>query len=253
MTDSHSTWAEPSGTLSTGRSPADLAGDAAPVCLEFSDKYDRAHAHRYFEKHQSTLSRRLSHWRENQVCRKALQIAGEPDSVLDLPCGAGRFWPLLVERQERRVLAADNSPDMIAIAREHQAADVSRRVDAFQTSAFAIDLPDNAVETVFSIRLLHHVERAEHRLAILREFARVARNSVILSLWVDGNYKAWRRRRLEAARARRGRLGSNQNRFIVDRQQVEREFQEAGLDVVAHLDFIPGYAMWRTYVLRKRS
>jgi ubiquinone/menaquinone biosynthesis C-methylase UbiE len=229
------------------------ADDLPHVSLEFSDKYDRVHAHRYFEKHQSTWSRRLSHWRENQICRKALQIAGEPDSVLDLPCGAGRFWPLLVERQERRVLAADNSPDMIAIAREHQAADVSRRVDAFQTSAFAIDLPDNAVETVFSIRLLHHVEQSEHRLAILREFARVARSSVILSLWVDGNYKAWRRRRLEVERARRGKSGSNRNRFVLDRKQVEHEFHEVGLDIIAHLDFVPRYAMWRTYVLRKRS
>ena len=226
---------------------------AAPVSLKFSEKYDREHSRQYFEKHQATISRRLSNWREMQMARQALRLAGEPSSVLDLPCGAGRFWPLLVEKPDRRVLAADNSADMIAIARQHQPSAITDRVETFQTSAFAIDLPDNAVETVFSIRLLHHIERSEHRLTILREYARVANSSVILSLWVDGNYKAWRRRRLEQARAQRGELASNANRFVVARQQIEAEFDTAGFDIVAHLDFVPKYAMWRTYVLRKRT
>lgn len=224
---------------------------AAPVSLEFSEKYDREHSRQYFEKHHATFSRRMSNWREIHIARKALHLAGEPGSVLDLPCGAGRFWSLLLEKPDRKVLAADNSADMIAIARECQPPAVADRVETFQTSAFAIDLPDNSVQTVFSIRLLHHVESSEHRLAILREYARVASDSVVLSLWVDGNYKAWRRRRLERKRARRGMAASNANRFVVARQQIESEFREAGFEIVAHLDFVPKYAMWRTYVLRK--
>lgn len=235
------------------RSAADYRKTAAPISLTFSKKYDREHSRQYFEKHQAGIFRRLSNWREMQIARQALQLAGEPDSVLDLPCGAGRFWPLLVERPDRRVLAADNSADMIAVAREHQPGAVVDRVETFQTSAFAIDLPDNAVESVFSIRLLHHVERSEHRLAILREYARVSSSSVILSLWVDGNVKAWRRRRLERRRVQQGKATGGANRFIVAREQIEAEFLDAGLEIAAHLDFLPKYAMWRTYVLRKRA
>ena len=44
---------------------------------------------------------------------------------------------------------------------------------------FAIDLAANAVDCIFCIRLLHHIEFAEHRLAILREFHRVSRDTVI--------------------------------------------------------------------------
>ncbi len=74
---------------------------------------------------------------------------------------------------------------------------------------------------------------------------------MIVSLWVDGNYKAWKRQRLEARRAAQGRAAENQNRFVVARSTLEDEFRQAGFNMLGHLDFLPGYAMWRTYVLRK--
>ena len=64
---------------------------AGPIKLDFSEKYDDQHAQKYLRKHQDGLGRRLSHWRDEQLARKALTLAGEPGLVLDLPCGAGRF------------------------------------------------------------------------------------------------------------------------------------------------------------------
>ncbi|MFT0631537.1 class I SAM-dependent methyltransferase [Pseudomonas sihuiensis] len=223
----------------------------SPIELDFSRKYDFEHAQQYLHKHQDGLSRRLSHWRDVQVARRALQMADEPNLVLDLPCGAGRFWPMLCEQPNRVIFAADNSADMLATARAAQAPEVVARVTSFRTSAFAIDLGANAVDCIFCIRLLHHIESAEHRLAILCEFHRVSRDTVIVSLWVDGNYKAWKRQRLEARRAAQGRAAENQNRFVVARSTLEDEFRQAGFNMIGHLDFLPGYAMWRTYVLRK--
>ncbi|MBA1272497.1 class I SAM-dependent methyltransferase [Stutzerimonas azotifigens] len=224
-----------------------------PIELDFSRKYDRKHALAYYDKHQDGLARRLSHWRDEQVARRALKLAGEPDLVLDLPCGAGRFWPLLAEQPNRVILAADNSDDMLAIALDSQPAEVVERVEAFRTSAFAIDLPDNAVDNIFCMRLLHHVADSSHRLAMLREFHRVTRDSLIVSLWVDGNFKAWKRSRLERRRAAEGRSSQNKNRFVVPSGRIEQEFQAVGFKVVGSLDFLPGYAMWRTYVLRKEA
>lgn len=122
-----------------------------------------------------------------------------------------------------------------------------------QTSAFSIDLDDTSVDCVFCMRLLHHVADAENRTTMLREFHRVSRDTVILSLWVDGNYKAWRRRRLEQRREQGRNYGHNysRNRFIIAREQVEQEFHDAGFEIVGHQDFLPGYAMWRVYTLRK--
>lgn len=224
-----------------------------PIQLDFSRKYDDAHARQYFRKHQDGIARRLSNMRDQQLARRALAIAGEPGLVLDLPCGAGRFWPLLAEKANRVILAADNSPHMLDVARRSQAPEVVDRVHAFEASAFNIDLGDAAVDSIFCMRLLHHIADPAHRLAMLREFYRVTRDTLIVSLWVDGNFKSWRRKRLEAQRVVRGGSSANQNRFVVARSVIEAEFAEAGFNIIGAQDFLPGYAMWRVYTLRKSS
>ncbi|WP_417660479.1 class I SAM-dependent methyltransferase [Pseudomonas sp.] len=224
---------------------------ARPIELEFSSKYDREHANMYLNKHKTGLSRRMSHWREVQIARAALKMAGDPSLVLDLPSGAGRFWPMLCEQPNRMILAADNSQDMLDAGMYGQPAEVTARVKPFQTSAFAIDLGENAVDCIFSMRLMHHIGKSDHRQAMLKEFRRVTRDTVVMSLWVDGNYKAWKRKRSEARRPAAERDPLLQNRFVIPRETIEAEFKQAGFKIVGHKDFIPGYALWRIYVLRK--
>lgn len=223
----------------------------APIKLAFSEKYDQEHAQQYFEKHQTGLARKLSNYRDQQLARRALALVGEPNLVLDLPCGAGRFWSTLAEQPNRIILAADNSADMLATAMASQPKHITEHVRTLQTSAFDINLPDSSVDSIFCMRLLHHIEQPEHRLALLKEFHRTTRDSVIISLWVDGNYKAWRRKALEKKRAQKGQTQKNSNRFVINQDTVEREFIQAGFNIQTHLDFLPGYSMWRVYVLRK--
>lgn len=219
-----------------------------PIKLDFSEKYDEQHAHEYLHKHRSGWVRRLSHQRDEQLARRALALAGDPGLVLDLPCGAGRFWPLLAEKPNRVIIGADNSEAMLTTALKAQPAEVVKRVQPLHTSAFDIALPDNAVDSIFCMRLLHHIGEPAHRLAILREFERVTRDSVVVSLWVDGNFKAWKRKRLERTRGQK----DYQNRFVLPAVTVEEEFRQAGFRIQEQLDFLPLYAMWRVYVLRKR-
>ncbi|SCZ09533.1 MULTISPECIES: class I SAM-dependent methyltransferase [unclassified Pseudomonas] len=219
-----------------------------PIKLEFSEKYDEQHAREYFHKHRRGLSRRLSNQRDQQLARRALALVGDPGLVLDLPCGAGRFWSLLAEKPNRVIIGADNSEAMLSTALEAQPTDVVKRVRPLHTSAFDIALPDNAVDSIFCMRLLHHIGEPSHRLAILKEFERVSRDSVIVSLWVDGNFKAWKRKRLERTRGQK----DYQNRFVLPTDTVEEEFRQAGFRIQERLDFLPLYAMWRVYVLRKR-
>jgi SAM-dependent methyltransferase len=219
--------------------------------LEFSRKYNQQHAENYFRKHRQGIARRLSHWRETQIARQAMRLAGDPATVLDLPCGAGRFWSMLLEQPERALLAADNSKDMLEVALVRQLPAITSHVTTFQTSAFDIELPDATVDCVFCMRLLHHIGDAQHRLAMLREFHRVTRDTLVVSLWVDGNYKAWKRKKLEATRPEPERDPTRQNRFVVAKATIESEFQQAGFHIVGSFDFLPGYAMWRVYTLRK--
>jgi hypothetical protein len=55
-------------------------------------------------------------------------------------------------------------------------------------------MPADAVGSIVCMRLLHHISDPAHRLSMPREFHRVSRDSLIVSLWVDSDYKAWKRK-----------------------------------------------------------
>lgn len=207
----------------------------------------------YLQQAPASLCDRLGLWRDRQLARQALKVAGEPGLVLDLPSGAGRFWPVLAEHTNRVILAADPSQDALALGETRCDGQTLQRIKTFQTSALAIDLSDNAVDCIFSMRLFHHIASSDERSAVLREFHRVTRDTAIIALWVDGNIKSWRRKRLEHCRATDGQALPRNNRFVVGRGQIEAEFSDAGFDILSHHDVLPGYAMWRVYVLRKSS
>ena len=116
-------------------------------------------------------------------------------------------------------------------------------------SVTALSFRDGAFDCVISMRLLHHFGDRSVRIRALKELARVAGRFVIVSLWTDGNFKAWRRRRLELRRGKR----AYQNRFVVPRAVLAAEFRECGLKPLAHFDLIPGYSQWRYYVLEKTA
>jgi hypothetical protein len=76
---------------------------------------------------------------------------------------------------------------------------------------------------------MHHIGDPAHRMQMLHEFHRVTRDTVILSLWVDGNYKAWRRQKLEAKRAKRAvRNPVTRTVLYYQRRKWKSEFAQAG-------------------------
>jgi SAM-dependent methyltransferase len=200
------------------------------------------------ESHPQTpgLSRRFSRWREEQVARRALVLAGQPGLVLDVPSDGGRFWPLLAEKSNRIIIAADSSSERFEAACRLQPVNVVSQVRPILTSVFDIKLPENAVDSIFCMRLMHLIGDARQRLALLREFQRITRDSVVISLWVDGNFRA---RRLENKRHQT--TDRYHPRFVIPREVIEHEFLQAGFKVDHYIDVIPFYALCRVYILRK--
>ena len=129
--------------------------------LPVANKYTAVHALRYFQRHHLGLGRRLSNWREIGIVRKALALAGHPKSVLDIPCGTGRFWGMLAEETGRVIHAADLNQPMLDTALSLRPQTLLARVGTFQASAFAIPRPDNFVDSVLCMRLLHHLQDAD--------------------------------------------------------------------------------------------
>ena len=139
---------------------------------EFARRYDQEHTRDCLQQRPLKPGQRLALWRSERLVRQALKMAGEPGLILDVACGAGRFWPVLAEHGNRVILAADNSPDMLDHARTHHPAGVLKRVKTFQSSAFDIGLSANAVDCICCMQLFQHLASSEHRLALLREFHR---------------------------------------------------------------------------------
>lgn len=221
--------------------------DQAAAELAFSDKYDQQHAQQYYEKHDAGIWRKLSNWRDHQIARKALRLAGNPASVLDTPCGTGRFWDVLAEDSNRVIHVSDYNQTMLDLGIINRPQNITSRVKPFQASAFDLPVADGFVDSIFCMRFMHHLGKPADRVKLLKEFHRVTKDTVIISLWVDGNIKAKRREKLEKTRPKKG----YQNKFVISVKAVEAEFEANGFKIVERLDFIKHYHMWRTYVLRK--
>ncbi len=149
----------------------------------------------YRRKYERSWTRRLSHRREMNVVRRALRRAVVRGSVLDVPCGAGRLLPVLLETAPQ-VIAVDLSAAMVgeakaAIAQHARAGEVRFVVAA----ADALPLRDGEVDTAVCHRLLHHMGEASERAGVLAELARVAGRRVVLSFSDDTTFKSRLQRR----------------------------------------------------------
>ena len=189
--------------------------------IEYAERCDREHARVCGDTRPPGLRRRLASWRDEWLVRQALKVAGEPGLVLDLACGSGRFWPVLAEHVNRVILASDNSQAMLDHARTHHPASLLKRVKTFQGSAFSVGLSANAVDCIFCLELFRPGPSSAGRLALVREFHRGSRDTVIVS--------------------------------VPSRTPVEEEFRQAGFKILHHQEFMPGSHLWRVYVLRKRG
>jgi 2-polyprenyl-3-methyl-5-hydroxy-6-metoxy-1,4-benzoquinol methylase len=79
-------------------------------------------------------------------------------TVLDFGCGAGDNT-LLVALRGAKVIGLDISEDLIQLAKERLKINgVEADVSFITCSAHDIDLPDESVDVVFGIAILHHLE-----------------------------------------------------------------------------------------------
>jgi len=158
-------------------------------------------------------------WRSIVMALESIEPAAR--TLLDLPCGTGRFTPALAAR-EFDVVGADISHEMMREAR--RAARAARRVRGFvQADAERLPLRDGSVDCVVSIRFMFHVDPPT-RVAILREMGRVGRYQVVdyrhRYSYRFVKWKLFRSLRLTARSLER-----------VSRTGLDREFGDAGLRV----------------------
>jgi ubiquinone/menaquinone biosynthesis C-methylase UbiE len=178
-----------------GSLPRVLGADDDPLLVRYMSV---AGAAAYSRKYERTAMRRFSNRRELVLAGRALDVLGPCEEVLDVPCGAGRLTPLLLDRATR-VACVDVSPAMLAHARVALAEPIAEgRVTLVRGTVGALPFADGAFDAAVCWRLLHHLTERAVRVRALSELRRVSRRGVVISFadasTLKASFRAWRRR-----------------------------------------------------------
>ena len=157
------------------------------VCLFQSRFESRSQAERYRDRYKTGRRARMD-CMERAALRRLLHGIDDVEVALDLPSGTGRLSPVVAEFAER-VILADSSEDMLAVARDDLP---DLPAEYLQTDAQEIRLADRSVDLVFSHRFLNHIYDPGERARILGELARVSRRYLALSYYAPSIRWHWR-------------------------------------------------------------
>lgn len=160
-------------------------------------------ARHYDQVRQKTRSGARKWGREEEALRRVLRRLPAHSTILDSPCGTGRFAQVFGDVGLRSV-GLDISSDMLAMHRR-AAPEEPDRIRLLQADLERLPLGDSSVDYVVAMRFFNLVPLGVAQ-RVLREFSRVARSGVIIEIRLAGE-KPWdgarRRLRRMAAAARR--------------------------------------------------
>ena len=128
-----------------------------------------------------SLDQSLVNWLEQRMVGRLLmkhQMVGK--SLLDVPCGYGRFWQTFTHLG-LQLVGIDRDPAMTRKAAGNLHGDGSH--PPVCGNIFTLPFEDETFDCVFCIRLLHLQFTDGERRSILRELARVSRRLVLISIY----------------------------------------------------------------------
>jgi ubiquinone/menaquinone biosynthesis C-methylase UbiE len=102
------------------------------------------------------------------------------DKILDLGCGNGRLFDVLKDK-DVEYIGIDNSPKLLAEARELHAEDQYRFIEA---DALNLPFKDNEFDKIISIAVLQHIPSYNYRVLFLKECLRTLKKGGKLILTV---------------------------------------------------------------------
>lgn len=180
-----------------------------------ADDYD---FHRWGSPERS--KRNEAKWRTIQAALAQTEGVG---SILDLPCGTGRFTDRLVECGYQ-VIGGDISYEMMAQAKE-RIGPMKGLLGFIRSDAENLPFPDNSIDCVMSIRFLFHVDPVT-RVRMLREMGRISKRWLILDFRHKYSYRY-------AMFKLKNAFGLAKHPLIrMSRADLEQECRDAGLKIV---------------------
>jgi ubiquinone/menaquinone biosynthesis C-methylase UbiE len=186
--------------------------------------YQSAEVAADYDEHRFRTPKRLRrNARKWAAIQKALALTGGVKSVVDLPCGTGRFTGHLA-RAGYEVVGSDISAEMMGQAAKLPSVQHANIRGYVRADAEKLPFASKSADCVMSIRFLFHVD-PETRRRMLREFGRVSRR------WVIADYRHKYSFRYGVWKLTRA-LGLTKRPFErVSVKSMTAEFEDAGLRV----------------------
>lgn len=205
------------------------------VTGETIEKYEKKKRHyqsdsvalKYDDIRFTKLSHRLRNRRKLDAVQKAIAAARdlgwEMKSVLDIPCGTGRLFPLFLNN-EITFTGADLSGEMMKVAKKRFGqSDLMQGM--VRCDAEFLPFKNKSIDSVVSIRFMFHIpESVRHN--ILREMTRISKSCLIIDYRHRYTLKYWIRKSLNT-------LGIGKPpayRFSV--KDLHNELNSAGITIV---------------------
>lgn len=193
---------------------------------------------------------RINNWHEHCLVRRLLRKASNEKSIgpaLDIPCGYGRLYPVVLDFAER-VVEGDWSFHLLSLARERQRHGISGDSMPAHVRATAFDLPfqDGAFDLVLSVRLCHHIREHDERHRYVREIMRVSKQWVIFTYFDRDSLKNRLREWLR-------RLHKKRSKWTLSSSEIETLVEAAGFEVAHSVPLSRLFSGHRYVVLRRRK
>jgi len=187
--------------------------------------YQSAEVAADYDEHRFRTPKRIRrNVRKWAAIQKALALTGGVKTVVDLPCGTGRFTGNLA-RAGYEVVGSDISVEMMQQAAKLPSVQHENIRGYVRADAESMPFPAKSVDCLMSIRFLFHVDPQTRR-RMLREFGRVSRR------WIIADYRhkySFRYGVWKVAKT----LGLTRRPFErVSVKSMKSEFEDAGLRVV---------------------
>jgi ubiquinone/menaquinone biosynthesis C-methylase UbiE len=177
----------------------------------------------YDEHRFRTPKRQRRNARKWAAIQKALALANGVKTIVDLPCGTGRFTGHLA-RAGFEVVGSDISAEMMGQAAKLPSVQHANIRGYVRADAEKLPFKSKSTDCLMSIRFLFHVD-PETRRRMLREFGRVSRR------WVIADYRHKYSFRYGVWKVTRA-LGLTKRPFErVSVKSMTAEFEDAGLRV----------------------
>jgi len=148
----------------------------------FSKKYKSTEDANEYKKQRFSRSKKwiMTDQRERQLFKEAVEKL-QPNSLLDIPCGGGRFIEVWEAAGVPNIWGVDASESMLEVARSIAPDHVRENI----LHGDGRDLPfdDNNFDFVSCIRLLHRITESAERITLFKELARVSKGHVMLTFY----------------------------------------------------------------------